>query len=79
MKAVSDCFLIYLHQNDVNGVANEYPELMARLISLQRLGQRKARDYDKAMAELLTSTILDSTSLCCKWDVALRAQSNFLQ
>jgi len=70
VKAVSDCFLIHLHQDDVKAVAEEYPELLARLVSLQRFGQRKARDYDKAKAELHTSTILDNTDLYCKWGFA---------
>jgi hypothetical protein len=63
---VSDCFLILLHQDDVNGIAEEYPELMARFIGLRKLGQRKARDYNKATAEMYTSTILDSTDLFSK-------------
>ena len=66
VKAVSDCFLILLHQDDVNGIAEEYPELMARFIGLRKLGQRKARDYNKATAEMYTSTILDSTDLFSK-------------
>ena len=71
MKAVSDCFLILLHQDDVKGVAVEYPELMARLISLRRLGQRKARDHNKAMAELNTSETMDSTILDSECDFFL--------
>ena len=68
MKAVSDCFLIRLHQDDVKWAAAEYPELMARLISLRRLGQRKARDYKKAMAELNTSETMNSTVLDSECD-----------
>ena len=56
VKAVTDCFLIFLNPQDVSAIADEYPELQARLNSFRRLGERKARDYDKAWAMLHSST-----------------------
>lgn len=52
MKAVTDCFLIYLHQDDVKQIADCIPEFQARLKTFRNLGQRRARDYSSALSWL---------------------------
>ena len=52
VKAVTDCFLIYLERDTISAVADAYPELKARLRRFQRLGQRKRRDHEAARRAL---------------------------
>eukprot|EP01043_Picozoa_sp_COSAG02_P023529 COSAG02_NODE_1260_length_13563_cov_28.883764_3_plen_1060_part_00 len=52
VKAVTDCFLIYLERDTINSIADQYPELQARLRRFQRLGQRKRRDHEAAKLAL---------------------------
>ena len=52
VKAVTDCFLIYLERETISAIADAYPELKARLRRFQRLGQRKRRDHEAARRAL---------------------------
>jgi CRP-like cAMP-binding protein len=66
VKAVTDCFLVYLEQQTIIDVANDYPELKARLIRFRRLGQRKKRDHEAAKRALESPTaaaLIKPTSL----------------
>ena len=41
VRAVTDCFLIFLEQTTVMDVAHRYPELEHRLLRFRRLGERR--------------------------------------